>query len=572
MVRLGRKNRSPGDKETALQNADSKKSRGLRFRRQKGQRKNACNDVASSNAPDLAALEVSEDLCPSTIRQFSYHAEMAILHNSVNSANEDRNDFPPPPTTVLKTRSVMRFALQSRMYEEKTYHETWENLCEDPTVEESIECVFEHQLEDGLQMNVEEDDESCMDNEYNNSSAYSQSHYTSGKLVQVGSFSPFHKKRFDNDALLYDLQPSKSARSKFANFTCSTCRDGKECYIGAPPKTWPQAPLMLRPTPGSGTGIIGVRYADSKEYLTSQWWNDIPNKNKVGVTVSHSFCSKCCCLPINNGSETLGKSLVVDFESNLFQGTLHVRIRNSNATSPEPREGSTGYFDGLNRTYQCVVQGRFKREGIPMIRCVAGQSFTQHLNLPPIYVAKGIIRIMNFFAPRLHVKIEGNSPFFVSPLGSTPQTVKIDKVNGTSNTHFQASTSISEEQEEPIDQSRQIVPIKVGKGSTANSRSKARKKAFDKLCTHGDDTLTFDTNRVYSFEFLQHLVDFDTFDLKLGNVLGKINLSQALNAQPLKIMAAHQRSEERTGLDIFDNLWSFDLMHEKVYDAMHEKS
>jgi len=467
------------------------------------------------------------------------------------------------------------------MYEEKTYHETWENLCEDPTVEESIECVFEHQLEDGLQMNVEEDDESCMDNNgYDNSNAYSESYYTSGKLVQVGSFSPFDKKRFDTDALLYESQPSQSdlkgGLTKFDAFTCSTCRDGKQPFIGAPPEKWPQAPLLLRPTPGSGTGIIGVRYAGSKEYLTSQWWNDIPNNNSVEVTTSNSFCSKCCCLPINNGNETLGKALVVDFESDLFQGTMQVRIRNSNGTTPEPREDSTGYFDGLNRTYQCVVQGRFKREGIPMISCIAGQSFTKPLNLPPTYIAKGIIRVMNFFAPRLHVRIEGHSPFFVSPLGSTPQVVKIDKVNGTANTHFQACSSISEEQEEPFDQSRQIVPIKLGYGSKPASRSKARKKAFDKLCSDGDDTSTFDTNRVYSFEFLQHLVDFETFDLKLGSIIGKINLSHALNAQPLKIMAAYQRpprdSEVKKVSEIFHNLWSFDLWHEKAYDAMLKKS
>lgn len=579
MVRLLRKKYSPaGDKENAPRIAEVQKPRRLRFRRKKDQQIPCAANGASADTSVTSASELSAQPESSTILPFSSLAEMAILHNSVsNSVSEDKPDsLPPTPSTALKTRSVLQFALQSRMYEKNA---AWDSICDDPPVEESIECVFEHQLEDGLEMNVEEDEESCMDNGDNACSPYRESQYTSGKLVQVGSFSPFNKNDIVKVALQYISRPLRSdlasGRTKRASFTCNTCRDGKQTYLGIPPEGWPQAPLYLRPTPGSRTDIIGVRYADSTEYLTTQWWNDIPN-NVILKKESQSWCPKCCCLPINNGNETLGKALVVDFESELFQGTLQVRIRRANGTTPEPYDDTIGYFNGLNRHYQCVIQGRFKLEGIPMIRCVAGQSFTEPLNLPPAYIVKGGIRIMNLFAPRLQMKMEGHSPFITSPLGSTPQTVQVDHFNNTANASFRASSLISEEQEEPDNESRQIVPIKLGNDtSTSASRTKARKKAFDRLCEDGDDTLTFDTNRVYSFEFVQHLVDFQTFDLSLGNMLGKMDLSQALNGQPIKIMAAYQRlppgSGDREEKVLFDNLWSFDLWNEKAYYEMLKK-
>ena len=569
MARFLRKKRSPEEKDKI---AEAQKPRRLRFKRKKEQKIPCLPNGASIDTSLTSASELSTIVPP-----FSSLAEMAILHNSVsNSVSEDdKPDSLPAPSTALKTRSVMQFALQSRMFQENA---AWDSLCDDLAVEESIECVFEHQLEDGLEMNVEDDDESYMDNGGDEpSSSYRESHYTSGKLVQVGSFSPSHKNDFANAALQHISRPSRSnlvdGRTKCTTFTCNTCRDGEQVYLGIAPDEWPQAPLFLRSTPGSGTNIIGVRYADSKEYLPTQWWNDIPNN----VILKHSqyWCSKCCCLPINNGNEALGKVLVIDFESELFQGTLQVRIRKASGTTPGPYNDSIGYFSGLNRHYQSVIQGRFKRDGIPMIRCVAGQSFTGPLNLPPAYIVKGGIRIMNFFAPRLQAKIEGHSPFITSPLGSTPQTIKVDNFNNTTNANFRACSSISEEQEEPDNESRLIVPIKIGNGTTSISRTKARKKAFDRLCADGDDTLTFDTNRVYSFEFLQHLVDFQTFDLSLGNMFGKMDLSQALNGQPIKIMAAYQHpsqgSADRKELDLFDNLWSFDLWNEKAYYEMLKK-
>mmetsp|Transcript_2907 Transcript_2907/g.5447 ORF Transcript_2907/g.5447 Transcript_2907/m.5447 type:complete len:591 (+) Transcript_2907:238-2010(+) len=552
----------------------------LRLRRRYRNKGRDGTTTASSSNGDSAETSVtvssenSSQPPPSSIPPFSSLSDMAILHNSVsNYSNFDKGrgdslDSLPSPSVMLKPRSVMKFALQSRMYDGRKYPKQWESLCDDPTVEESIECVFEHQLEDGLEMNVDEDDDSCMEND----STYSGFSYTSGRLVQVGSFSPFQKNRFDNVAFLYDSRPSRTNVTqgvKCASFSCETCRDGKQPYIGLSPKEWPQAPILLRPTPGSGTKVIGVRYADTNEYL-KRWWEEVPGCNRSKL--SQTFCSECHCLPINNGNEPFGRTLVVDFESDLFQGTLQMRIRHTQGTTREPYNDSIGYFSGLNRHYQCVIQGRFKREGIPMIRCVTGQTFSDPLNLPPAYVVKGGIRIMNFFAPRLQVKLDGSSPYFVSPLGSTPQTIKVDQLDSMNRfKQFKANFSISLDQEEPVDQSKMLVPLRVGSGSSSVVRAKGRKKAFDKMCTDEDESLTFQMDKVYSFEFLQHLVDFQNFELSLGSVLGKMDLSKAVNGQPLSLMAAYQRLMEGEKQFCFDTLWSFDVWHENVYTTMFKK-
>jgi len=78
-------------------------------------------------------------------------------------------------------------------------------------------------------------------------------------------------------------------------------------------------------------------------------------------------------MPINNGKELPGESLVTDFESPGFVGSILVRLRDSQGTTcpgREQKEGD-GYFDGVHRKYQVVVRGQFK-QAIPWTECLAG--------------------------------------------------------------------------------------------------------------------------------------------------------------------------------------------------------
>jgi hypothetical protein len=100
------------------------------------------------------------------------------------------------------------------------------------------------------------------------------------------------------------------------------------------------------------------------------------------------------------------------------------------------------------------------------------------------------------------------------------------------------------------------------------TRVKARKRAFDILRVRQDTTLTFDPNRVYTFEFFQHLLLFDEFAIHFMKPIGMRPLRNILDGQPLKFMAAHQttRNSFMGGEDDeMSYLWSFDLWHESLY-------
>jgi len=407
-----------------------------------------------------------------------------------------------------------------------------------------------------------------------------------------------------------------------------------------PPEKWPQHPLLLRPTPGSNTRVIGIRFAsEPNNYLETPWPEALRNhwrknekdelktmKMKKNVEEDGFKCPYCQIIPINNGNEKIGESLVTDFESDLFKGTLLIRIKNSKGTTKERhlddqdnpndllKTSYQNFFHGVHRSYQVVIQGHFKTHKdnenkcvrqVPILECVTGQAGFQKPSayLPPRFIRNAAIRILSIFAPRLQTKFDG-LPKFLSPLSSTPQVVILKNRNlrigedcNEDNQSNKNTINIEDDLEEPSissysllssiivndkDQSGLYVP---SKSPLSINRARHRKKIFDKLhdsksicpmfvCySEEDDFDDYDENMVeYTFEFLQHLVNFKQFNIDLGN-LGKLRLSRMLDGQPLKIMAAHQDSDEK-GLQILKWIWSFDIWHESLYEASlrHERN
>jgi Protein of unknown function (DUF1769) len=145
------------------------------------------------------------------------------------------------------------------------------------------------------------------------------------------------------------------------------------------PDLWPQRPLLLRPTPDGGTRVKGVRYAGSHEYIWEEngsnigWHDELRRKWNLqkSNTCFDAMCPRCVVLPINNGNEADGEALVTDFESDLFDGSLLVRIRGAEGTTREAYDDTKGYFSDVNRKYQVVVQGRFKKS-VSWTECVSG--------------------------------------------------------------------------------------------------------------------------------------------------------------------------------------------------------
>ena len=176
-------------------------------------------------------------------------------------------------------------------------------------------------------------------------------------------------------------------------------------------------PLLLLPTPNSKTRILGVRYSDCvDEYLDYSDDND-------------NYSS----LPINNGLEEVGKCKVIDFESDLFVGSLLLRIKGAHndnddksKSNSKAANGSTrSYFGNRKRTFQGIVRGRFKRSDIAMQHCVTGQVFQREPgNLPPKFVLNTAINFMKTLAPQLYIEF-GERPRFLSPLCATAQRIVV---------------------------------------------------------------------------------------------------------------------------------------------------
>ena len=510
----------------------------------------------------------------------------------------------------------------------------------DPTVEESIECVFSHQLEDGEILfdmpfvedasGVEESDDTyftkgtpqhstpsllssffrseahpsspdsnrgkdhhSLNDSLSDNDGTQKKMYNSAKLVHVSSVLdhsghsddiPDSKKQtrsIEQEPSWPEPEQHKTYKDSVINAMKGETETSSSFPPLSLPSYWPQRPLLLRATPGSGTIVKGIRFSSSKEYLSSgpQGWRkelfSLWNSKEGNSTTDDSQHEEVSCIPINNGNEEEGKALVVDFETPLFAGTILVRIRNSEGTTPENANQASGYFAGVNRQYQVVIQGRFRKEGIPMVECVTGHMFSHSITPPAPYIVRGALRVFKFFAPRLQAKLHGDQPIVLSPLGSTPQCISVD--NSYGDEIYRANASIEAKQQEPCQNSRRLMPLSRDMAAASNVvRAKARKRAFDQLCSIDDKTITFDTNKVYTFEFLQHLVDFSEFEMSLGSVIGKYKLNNLLNGQPLTIMASHQTpfaQDERiqkhsivVGGHIFHSIWSFELWHESLVE------
>jgi len=324
--------------------------------------------------------------------------------------------------------------------------------------------------------------------------------------------------------------------------------------------------------------IKGVRYASSKEYLATTtspqtWWDvvrqqgDNVNENSSSNSSNNNkMCEECMLLPVNNGNESNERTLVTDFQSPLFEGSLLLRIRGtpSARTGQVEEDDSTyGYFHGMNRRYQAVIQGRFLDKGeensLSMTDCVTGMSFyRKYGKLPPKWIVKGALKVIAFFAPQLDCQLDGPAPRSITPLGSTPQVLKVEN---------EAGGSLAAMQEEPTLDNETLLG-EASDASTSLTRARFRKKAFDKLYASKSKHPLVDPTKVYTFEFLQHLVNFTELEIELGSFLGNLQLAEVLNGQPLQIVAGKHDEEESKQLSSVENtLWAFDIWHEKLFST-----
>ena len=331
------------------------------------------------------------------------------------------------------------------------------------------------------------------------------------------------------------------------------CRCGLDCMPPINPASWPQTPLLFRPDPRSGTKIIGIRKENHSEYLwqpkdgdSTSWWKQLHKQWGTKHDTSPDVppcCHRCVILPINNGNEATGETLVADFESDLFRGSIMLRLRHVEGTTKKPSDDTKGFFAGVPFRYESVIRGNFKTE-LPFTEMMTGTKLARPCGkLPPKWVMWTALKVVGFFAPQMKAQLDADKPYVLTPLGSGPRVVEVDK---TAPTDF-----LGDERLEPTTSSRSLT----GKAYDIKDnleRARARKKHFDKLYIAKDKSsrLWTDPSKTYTFQFLQHLFDYQKFSIDLGSM--HMDCKDMLGGQPMQLMAAHGGKL----------LWAFEIWNE----------
>ena len=430
---------------------------------------------------------------------------------------EDQQQDGAAGNTALSTSSLLRGLWETENASDSSYdhededHEDYEtggSTTVTMTVEKRASLILEARLLEWVQQQ-EEKQESEEDDTKDSSTKLSEEDL----LMQQLSFLPVHQPHSYPCADTYKKLP-------------------------APPTKWPQPPLMLRPTPGTQMKIRGIRYADSTEY-----------QRFPGVCAG-------CILPVNNGKEPPGKSLVVDFESALFVGTLLMRVKDAPVIDTDTPQTETSYFDGRKRKFQVVIQGRFRQEGIPISECVTGQAFDRAAGkLPARFLVNAFVRFVSTLAPQLEAELDGDRPRFLTPLVATAHTVLVQDSTSSSSSSEEKNvvnnSNLEDDVEEPPADHPHSIMCTVAEqqhqssssSSSVTQRRQARKKAFNQVAAHKASEPVFDTSKEYTFEFFQHLLELtDADDFKINMARSKVGLARALNGQPIRIMGARRRN------------------------------
>jgi len=395
---------------------------------------------------------------------------------------------------------------------------------------------------------------------------------------------------------------------------------GSLCLDRVPnnPSQWMQRPLLLVATPNSGMVIRRIRrVADPSYFIAPTEPSDFTNKFIISGKVQ---------LPINNGKEEPRHSLVIDFETPIFAGTCMFRIRDSDTSTShkntQPVSTGQNYFAKFNRKFQMVIRGRFLLPDVIMADCVTGMLLDKRLatagsssttcsesfgcpdvevasqnakmsrfrkskhdkgeSLPPKWVLRAVVKVAGFFSPRMDADLECAHPRILSPLCSSAQTAYLTK------TADKSKTPLDEIHSEPTPDSYASLAHSLNKAAVKKNINAVqyRKRSFDAVYDErmlslkhnsnqsGSSCPCFDPDAEYTFEFLQHLVDYNELSLDMGMAFGKMKLGAAIRGQPIRFIAALRSdtkgksgdpSSPPLALKHVKCLWSFDLWHESLY-------
>lgn len=309
----------------------------------------------------------------------------------------------------------------------------------------------------------------------------------------------------DEDDLLHETSHSGVASSSNGNGSSGTSPRMREANELPPPSEWPKRPVFLC----VNTAVVGKSF-------------------------------KVPCLE-GNMDGPLPVGIPVEFESDLFKGSVLIRIRNVESDDKDEKTGGNAYFDNRRRLWQIIVQGRFKEE-IPVADLVNGTEFFRPFtHMPPAVISYPVEKLLLAFSGYGCInQIFTKTPRIMSCIGSFARTIRADKPGC-----------------EPKLKNIDIKEDCSAFGGVFSKKKQVSRSKRSKYLSMKKNNCNFDTDTVYTFEYYDHLLDFATGDIDLFG-LARIKHANLHDGQPTNGTA-------RTIDGRY--LWSFQIWHEDLLEV-----
>lgn len=214
-------------------------------------------------------------------------------------------------------------------------------------------------------------------------------------------------------------------------------------------------------------------------------------------------------------------------------------------------------------------------------------SINEGSTLPPKWALRAAVKVAGVFSPRVDADLECAHPRILTPLCSTAQTItvsrrdsgdipsaRLDEVHAEP--YYESDASLvydlcsSSPSSKPISSaSNDVQRRKRYCDATYDARIESMAN-FTTTTSQSSNTSSpcFDPDAEYTFEFLQHLIDYNDLSLDLGRVIGKVHMGGAFKGQPVRFISAavKQQRGDNTELTLndLDCIWSFDLYHKTL--------
>ena len=342
------------------------------------------------------------------------------------------------------------------------------------------------------------------------------------------------------------------------------------------PSSWPHRPVFVRFSPrDNGTQRALAGWATP--------WG--PETGEVGEKTPPSSSIANC--PVN--TETF-----MAFESELFVGKIVCRFKGINCpANPSACKTSNDFFKKKRCTFQVVVQGKFKEE-VRADRILTGGEFHKPFTeRPPNYLVSAGCKFFAALTPGLELDLLCDEPYYAATLGGTVTTLSVDaegeepdplsdvkERNGRMGGAFSSDQKKDGASGTPRlfagekERSSQTESTTAGDGKTVQNADVVASNRTERFQTStktsepsegsgvsvtrrcrvlGDPRTAkeyvYNTNDVYTFDYFQSVLLFDSYCLDIGIV--KLKLDRHVDGQPLGIMAKHQDGRYVYNFEIF---------------------